>query len=77
MDSKVTFTSIVKEEICSLEFERWQLLSLLAGFVKVNGVLTLSRSGMALSLKTENIKIAKKIYQAFKILFDVSPSSSY
>ena len=77
MDNKVTFTSIVKEEICSLEFERWQLLSLLAGFVKVNGVLTLSRSGMALTLKTENSKIAKKIYQAFKVLFDVNPSSSY
>lgn len=73
----MTFTTAVKEEICMQEFEKENLLSFLAGFVKVNGILTLSKSGMSLSLKTENNKIAKKIYNAFKTLFDVNPSSSY
>ena len=77
MDNKTTFTALVKEEICSIEFEEWQLLSLIAGFVKVNGVLSLSRVGMSLSLKTENSKIAKKIYQSLKTLFNVTPSISY
>ena len=77
MNNKATFTSLVKEEICSIDFEEWQLLSLIAGFVKVNGVLSLSRNGMALSLKTENSKIAKKIYQSLKNLFSVTPSISY
>lgn len=77
MENKVTFTTQVKEEICQIEFEEWQLLSLIAGFVKVNGELSISSSGVALSLHSENSKIAKLIYNAFKKLFNVSPSSSY
>ena len=77
MKNKVTFTSEVKEEICALEFEDWQLLSLLAGYVKINGILHLTKEGMELSLQNENSKIIKLVYNAFKRLFNVSPTYSY
>lgn len=76
-ESKITFTAQVKEEICSNEINEEQLLSLLAGFVKVNGSLHLSQYGMELSLQNENSKIMKLIYNAFKTLFNVSPTYSY
>lgn len=75
MENKVTFTTTVKEEICASQFEEWQMLSLLAGFVKVNGTLNLLR--MSLNLRSENSKVAKMLYSAFKELFGVDPSSSY
>lgn len=74
---KITFTTEVKEEICSIEFESHQLLSLLSGFCKVNGVLGLSNGRVSLLLKTENSKIAKLLYTSFKKLFDVSPTYTY
>ena len=77
MEIKTTFTVQVKEEICSLEYTDEQLLSLLAGFVKVNGSLTLTNAGFGLSLQNENSKIIKLIYNAFKRLFNVTPAFSY
>lgn len=73
----MTFTSKVKEEICSLTLERRELLSLISGFCKVNGILTLSSTGMSLNLRTENSKIAKMVYSAFKTLFNVTPKYTY
>lgn len=77
MENRVTFTTEVKEEICSLKLEERELLSLTAGFVKVNGSLTLSSEGAELSLQSENSKVAKFIYNALKSLFQVYPSYSY
>ena len=77
MEKKLTFTTEVKEEICSHEFTNKELLAILSGFCKVNGILTLSSNGMALNLKTENSKIAKMIYTTFKSLFDVTPNYTY
>lgn len=74
---KVTFTSLVKEEICSIDFEDRELLIMLSGFCKVNGNLSLSSSGMSLHFKTENSKVAKWVYLSFKKLFNVSPSYTY
>lgn len=77
MEKKLTFTTKVKEEICSHEFTNKELLAILSGFCKVNGVLTLSSNGMGLNLKTENSKIAKLIYTTFKTLFNVTPNYTY
>lgn len=74
---KVTFTTEVKEEICSLDFGARELLSLMSGFCKVNGVLGLSNGQMSLILKTENSKIAKLVYSSLKKLFNVTPSYTY
>lgn len=77
MEKKITFTQEVKEELCSYDFQEWQLLSILAGFVKVNGVLHIFQDGLELSLQSENSKIAKMIYNTIRLLFKVSPSYSY
>lgn len=74
---KITFTSMVKEEICSIDFDDKELLIMLSGFCKVNGNLSLTNGGMSLTLKTENSKIAKWVYLAFKKLFNVTPSYTY
>lgn len=77
MENIVTFTTEVKEEICSLDLPKDELLSLLAGFCKVNGVLNLSHEGISLACKTENSKVAKFIYSCFKSLFNINPSYTY
>ena len=77
IENKVTFTTLVKEEICSREMDDRELLCTLSGFIKVNGNLTLSSNGMSLSLQSENSKIAKWVFNALKKLFNVSPSYSF
>lgn len=74
---KVTFTSLVKEEICSIDFDDRELLIMLSGFCKVNGNLSLSNLGMSLNFKTENSKVAKWVYISFKKLFNVTPNYTY
>jgi len=77
IETKVTFTTQVKEEICSREMDDRELLCTLSGFIKVNGNLTLSSDGMSLTLQSENSKIAKWVFNALKKLFNVSPSYSF
>ena len=77
MVKKETFTYSVKEEIVSLTYTKEELLPLLSGFIKVNGVLSFRNKKKYLTLKTENSKIAKLIYNSLKNCFDVSPSFSY
>ena len=74
---KETFTYEVKEEIVSYEYSKEELLPLLSGFIKVNGALSFRDRKKYLTLKTENSKIAKLIYNSLKVCFDVAPSFSY
>lgn len=74
---KETFTYEVKEEIVSYEYSKEELLPILSGFIKVNGVLSFRDRKKYLTLKTENSKIAKLIYNSLKVCFNVSPSFSY
>ena len=74
---KETFTCQVKEEIVSLDYSKENLFALLSGFIKVNGSLSFRNKNKYLTLKTENSKIAKLIYNSLKFCFDVSPSFSY
>ena len=74
---KETFTYEVKEEIVSYEYSKEELLPILSGFIKVNGVLSFRDRKKYLTLKTENSKIAKLVYNSLKVCFDVSPSFSY
>ncbi len=76
MENKITtFTTLVKEEICLLELNKEEQLSLLSGYCKVNGILNLI--GPTLTLRTENSKVAKLIFTLFKSLFSVIPSFTY
>lgn len=74
---KETFTYEVKEEIVSYEYSKEELLPILSGFIKVNGVIAIREKKRFLTLKTENSKIAKLIYNSFKDCFNIVPSFSY
>ena len=72
-----SFTQIVKEEIANYEYDYDQYLSLLSGFIKTNGSVSISSKKLVLSLQTENSKIAKLIYRAIITCFKVTPQFSY
>ena len=72
-----SFSQTVKEEITSFEYTNEQYLALLSGFIKTNGVVSISSKKMTLSLQTENSKIAKLIYKAISYVFNATPQFSY
>ena len=72
-----SFTQNVKEEITQYEHTKEDYLPLLSGFVKTNGVISISQRNLKLSLQTENSKIAKLIYKAFISVFGITPQFSY
>lgn len=72
-----SFTQNVKDEITSNEYTNDQYLPLLSGFVKTNGIISISQKKVILSLQTENSKIAKLIYRCFISLFNITPQFSY
>ena len=72
-----SFSQTVKEEITSFEYTNEQYLALLSGFIKTNGIISISSKKMTLSLQTENSKIAKLIYKAISYVFNATPQFSY
>lgn len=72
-----SFTQNVKNEIALFDYDKKQYRALLSGFIKTNGVINISANGINLFLKTENSKIAKLIYQAFVVCYQVTPAFSY
>lgn len=72
-----TFTQLIKEEICSREYNEEELKAVLSGFIKASGDISISIGGISLSLHSENSKIAMFLFTSFKRLYDVTPSSSY
>ncbi len=77
MQAKVSFTQKVKEEIVSLNFPDIHLRAILAAFIKINGSLSLSNKKEMISLRTENAKIAKFIYNAIEKLYGVPTRFTY
>ena len=63
----MSFTTTVKNEICSLDYSNTENIALLSGFVRSNGKL--DEDGIELS--TENAKVAKKIYLLLKSLYGI------
>ena len=67
MEHKVTFASLIKEELISdvdLSLERLQ--ALLSAYIRINGVLSYSNKKTIVILKTGNAKIAKFLYSSIK-----------
>ena len=67
MESKITFASLIKEELISdvdLSLER--LEALLSAYIRINGVLSYSNKKTIVILKTGNAKIAKFLYSSIK-----------
>ena len=71
--NKRSFSSHVKEEICQNEIESLAVKkAVLSAFIRVNGELTIRNKRSLLTLKNQNAKIVKYIYQ---LLSDVFPSN--
>ncbi len=76
-ESKVSFTQIVKEEICSSSFETEHLRSILASFIKINGSVVFSNKKSSLVIKTENAKVAKFIYSCIQNVYGLNARFSF
>ena len=64
----MSFTTEVKNEICSLEFSKLEAAAFLSGFVRNN----LLFSSDKLVLIDENLKVIRKIFSLIKELYDVN-----
>ncbi len=74
---KESFTSLVKNEIASREFDTHQIRAILASFAKMNGRFSLFNGQSSLVFHTENPKIAKFIYLCLKKRYGVTPRFAY
>lgn len=62
----VSFSRIVKEEIVFNDFNSCCQKAMLCAIIKINGTLALSSSGLSLTIRTENAKIASKVHKMLK-----------
>lgn len=65
----ISFSKIVKEEIVFNDFDIVSSKAILCAIIKMNGSLSLGHSGLSLTLRTENAKIAKKVHAMLKELY--------
>ena len=67
MEHKVTFASLIKEELISdVDLSNERLQALLSAYIRINGVLSYSNKKTIVILKTGNAKIAKFLYSSIK-----------
>lgn len=77
MRKQISFTTTVKEEISSQEYDNEKLFIILSAYVQINGRIVFQNQKTAINLQTENAKVAKLIYLAFQKLFAVNPRFTY
>lgn len=65
----VSFSRIVKEEIVFNDFDADCEKAILCAMIKIIGTLSLNQSGLSLTLRTENAKIASKLHKLLKDLY--------
>lgn len=65
----ISFSREVKEEIVFNDFNKRSERAILAAIIKIVGTLSLSQSGLTLTLRTENAKIASKLHKLLKNLY--------
>ena len=70
----MSFASDVKDEISlkDVEYEKDELSALF----KTSGNIAISNGKMALSFKSENSKIAQKVYRLINNIYDIKPNTS-
>lgn len=70
----MSFASDVKEEIAlkDVEYEKDELSALF----KTSGSISISNGKMAISFKSENAKIAQKVYRMISSIYDIKPNTS-
>ena len=70
---KVSFARQVKEEVVFNDFDICCQKAILSAIIKVNGTLSLSNQGLLLTIRTENAKIARHIYQLMESRYQSNP----
>ena len=65
----MSFSTEIKNEVCSLKLSRVENISFLSGFVRNNKLENVNK----ISLVTENPKIVRYLYNLFKEIYGVSP----
>lgn len=65
----VSFSRVVKEEIVFNDFNPRCEKAILCAMIKIIGTLSLNQSGLTLTLRTENAKIASKLHKLLKELY--------
>lgn len=65
----ISFSRVVKEEIVFNDFNMECEKAILCAMIKIVGTLSLSQSGLSLTLRTENAKIASKLHKLLKDLY--------
>lgn len=68
----MSFTTEIKNEICSNDYSRIENICLLSGFLRNN----ISISDNSFVVVSENPKVVRKIFSLFKELFDINPCIS-
>lgn len=64
----MSFTTEVKNEICSFSFDNLDKMTELCGFVRNN----YSKNGDKIILMTENPKVARRVFTLFKDIYDIN-----
>lgn len=64
----MSFTTEIKNEICSNDYSKLENICFLSGYVRNNASLDENR----IVILSENLKVVRKIFSLFKELFDVS-----
>ena len=64
----MSFTTEIKNEICSNDYSKLENICLLSGYIRNNASLEDNK----IVILSENLKVVRKIYTLFKELFDVS-----
>ena len=65
----ISFSRVVKEEIVFNDFSPSCEKAILSAMIKVVGTLSLNQSGLSLTLRTENAKIASKMHKLLKEIY--------
>ncbi|MGL4821262.1 MAG: DNA-binding protein WhiA [Bacilli bacterium] len=68
----MSFASETKKELTTLEMKPCCNRAELAALIRMNGTLALSNKKVLLSIQTENVAIARRIYTLIKSMFDVN-----
>lgn len=65
----MSFTTEIKNEICSNDYSRLENIAMLSGFLRNNYEF----DGERIVVLSENPKVVRKIFSVFKELFDINP----
>lgn len=74
LGKKISFTTIIKDEIALTTFESdEELKSLISALTRINGSINIRSNNLVLSIRTDNRKIVNLIFNGFKRLYSCIP----